>query len=68
MNQINKKIGQNIKRIREQKGMSQGDIFRKLDMDRAYISRVESGLTNPTVETLAKIAWALGVGVDDLIK
>lgn len=68
MNQINKKIGQNIKRIREEKGMSQGDIYRKLDMDRAYISRVESGFTNPTIETLAKIAGALGVGVDDLIK
>ena len=68
MNQINKKIGQNIRRIREEKGMSQGDIYRKLDMDRAYVSRVESGLTNSTVETLAKIAWALGVGVEDLIK
>ena len=68
MNQINKKIGQNIRRIREEKGMSQGDIYRKLDMDRAYVSRVESGLTNPTVDTLAKIAWALGVGVEDLIK
>lgn len=68
MSQISKKLGQNIKRIREGRGMSQGDISRKLDMDRGYISSVENGRKNPTIETLDKIAGALGISVHDLIK
>jgi len=68
MTKISKKLGQNIKRIREEKGMSQGDISRALNMDRGYISGVENGYRNPTITTLEKIANALGVGVDDLMK
>jgi transcriptional regulator with XRE-family HTH domain len=68
MTQISKRLGDNIRRIRQEKGMSQGDISRALDMDRGYISRVEKGIKNPTIDTLSKIANALKVGVDDLIK
>lgn len=68
MNTISSKLGQNLKNIRTKKGISQGDISRKLSMDRGYISSVENGKRNPTLSTLEKIAQALGVGVDDLIK
>jgi transcriptional regulator with XRE-family HTH domain len=68
MNKISKKLGQNLKKIRTQKGISQGDISRKLDMDRGYISRLENGMKNPTLSTIQKIADFLGVGIDDLIK
>ena len=68
MTQISKKLGQNIKRIREEKGMSQGDISRVLNMDRGYISRIESGQKNPTVANLGRIANALGVSIDQLLK
>ena len=68
MNKISKKLGNNIKRIREKKGMTQGDIYRANGMDRGYISRVESGLKNPTISNLEKIAKALGVTPDELLK
>lgn len=68
MNQISKKLGQNIKRIREDKGMSQGDICRALNMDRGYMSRIESGQKNPTLANIEKIAKALGVSIDELLK
>jgi len=68
MKSISSKLGQNLKKIRNKKGISQGDISRKLNMDRGYISSVENGKRNPTLSTLEKIAQALGVGVDDLIK
>lgn len=68
MSQISKKLGDNIKRIREEKGMSQGDISRALNMDRGYISRVESGQKNPTISNIEKIAKALGVSPDKLFK
>ena len=68
MHSISTKLGQNLKKIRNSKGISQGDISRKLNMDRGYISSIENGKKNPTLTTLEKIAGALGVGVDDLIK
>ena len=48
--------------------MTQGDIHRATGMDRGYISRVESGLKNPTIFNLEKIANALGVKPDELLK
>jgi len=68
MAQISKKLGQNIKRIRLKKRMSQGDICRAIDMDRSYMSAIESGKKNVTLVVLEKLANALGVSVDELLK
>ena len=62
------KLGNNLKRIRTKKGISQGDIVRSLGMDRAFISNIENGKTNPTLATIAKLAKALSVPIEDLIK
>jgi transcriptional regulator with XRE-family HTH domain len=62
------KLGKNLKRIRKEKGISQGDIVRSLGMDRAFISNIENGKTNPTLATIAKLAKALGVSVSELTK
>lgn len=61
-----KNFAKNMKSIREAKGMSQGDIHRATDIERAYISTLEAGKQNPTLETVEKIAKALGVKVGDL--
>ena len=63
-----KKLGDNIKRIRLAKDMTQGDLCRKLEVDRAYMSNIESGKKNPTLSTITNIAKALGVSVDQLLK
>lgn len=68
MNNSAKKLGNNMKRIRLEKGMSQGDICRRLGLDRSYISNVESGNKNPTLATIEKIAKALTVKVKDLLE
>ena len=62
------KLGNNMKRIRTKKGISQGDIARTLVLGRGYISNIENGKTNPTLATIAKLAKALGVPIEDLIK
>ena len=62
------KLGKNIKRIRERKQMSQGDICRALGFDRAQMSNIEAGKGNPTLSTIEKIAQALGVANDELLK
>ena len=68
MNEASKQLGKNLKRIRTEKDISQGDIARELDVSRGYISTIENGKTNPTLSTIAKIAKALGVTNDELLK
>jgi len=48
--------------------MTQGDLCRKLEIDRAYMSNVENGNKNPTLATIEKIANALDVSIDELMK
>ncbi len=68
MVEISSKLGQNLKRIRIKKKMSQGDIARALDVHRAYVSGIENGKRNPTLATSQKLADALGVSADELLK
>jgi DNA-binding XRE family transcriptional regulator len=62
------KLGLNLKRIRTKKGISQGDIARDLEVSRGFISTIENGKTNPTLATIAKLAKAVRVSVDELLK
>ncbi len=62
------KLGKAVKRVREQKKMSQGDICRATGFDRAYMSNIEAGKGNPTLVTIEKIASALGVPIDKLLQ
>ncbi len=62
-----KKLGENLKKLRLKKKMSQGDISRKLGVDRAYISSIENGRMNPTLSTLEKISGVLKVSIKDLV-
>jgi transcriptional regulator with XRE-family HTH domain len=54
-------IGQRIRQLREQKGLSQGDLEAATGLLRGYISRVENGHTVPSLETLERFAAALDV-------
>ncbi|PJE73662.1 MAG: DNA-binding protein [Candidatus Terrybacteria bacterium CG10_big_fil_rev_8_21_14_0_10_41_10] len=68
MIEISTKLGQNLKRIRTAKRLSQGAIARKLEVHRAYISGIENGKRNPTLATIQKLAVAIGISADELIK
>ena len=66
---LNNKIAQNLKKLRAKKGLSLEKIARLADLSLNIIVKVENGVNiNPTIDTLTKIAKALEVGVDDLIK
>jgi transcriptional regulator with XRE-family HTH domain len=54
-------IGERLKALREQKKLSQGDIEKRTGLLRCYISRAENGHSVPAIETLEKIARAMGV-------
>ena len=54
-------LGQRLKKLRESKQLSQGDIEKRTGLLRCYTSRVENGRTVPSVGTLEKYARALDV-------
>jgi transcriptional regulator with XRE-family HTH domain len=54
-------IGERLRQLREQKGLSQGDFENASGFLRCYISRVENGHTVPSLETLERFAAALDV-------
>jgi len=68
MREISTKLGKNLKRIRTNRNMSQGDIAKALSVHRAYISGIENGKRNPTLATIQKLAEALRVSADELLK
>jgi transcriptional regulator with XRE-family HTH domain len=59
--QLSLEIGTRVRTLREQKQFSQGDVEKRSGLLRHYISRVENGRTMPEVDTLQKLARALGV-------
>ena len=62
-------IAKNIKKHRKEKGLSQDKLSRLADVSHATIIKIESGgIQSPTIDTVQKIAKALGVDVNDLIK
>jgi len=62
-------IAKNIKKYRKEKGLSQDKLSRLADVSHATIIKIESGgIQSPTIDTVQKIAKALGVDVNDLIK
>jgi transcriptional regulator with XRE-family HTH domain len=52
-------VADRIRKLREAKQLSQGDLERRTGLLRCYISRVENGVTVPSIETLQKIMHAL---------
>jgi transcriptional regulator with XRE-family HTH domain len=62
-------IAKNIKKYRKERGLSQDKLARLADVAHATIIKIESGgIQSPTIDTVQKIAKALGVGLEDLTK
>ncbi|WP_298547110.1 RstR family transcriptional repressor [uncultured Aquimarina sp.] len=60
-------FGDNLKKIRAEKDISQGDLAKMIDVHATHISRYERNLTSPTIDVAKKIADALEVSTDTLI-
>lgn len=56
--------GQIIEDARKKAKISQAELARRIGSDRSYISRVESGQTEPKVSTFYRIMNALGCRID----
>lgn len=69
MKNTENKLGDKIKKLRKEVGISQDGLSKKADLAFYTIAKIESGSTpNPSIDTVKKIAGALDVTVDELIK
>lgn len=62
-------IGENLKKFRLKAGLSQDVLSKRADLAFHTISKIEAGATpNPTIDTVKKLADALGVSLDEIMK
>jgi len=67
MEDVRKIVGRNVRRLREEAGLSQEKLALEAELDRTYVSGVERGVRNPTVTVVARIAKALKTDPDRLL-
>lgn len=65
---ISVKFGKRVKELRLKKKMSQGGLAKILGVHPTYISGIERGVRNMALKNIEKLANALGVKIDELIK
>ncbi len=64
-----RRLGKMLKACREKKGMTQVQLAKRAKVTQAYVAMLEAGVKiNPSLATLKRIAKALGVPVEQLLK
>jgi transcriptional regulator with XRE-family HTH domain len=61
-------FGRRVRELRKERGLSQVELAAKVGIDRSYMGFLERGERNPSLEVIAKIAEALSVTPDELLK
>ena len=67
-NTVRRVIGANIRAAREESGLTQTKLAEMIGINRPYLSRIESGIHNPSVNMLVKIADGLDVPIATLFE
>jgi len=61
-------LGQNLRRRREARELTQEKLAERASLDPTYISGIERGRRNPGIKNVAKLAKALGFTTAELLK
>ena len=64
---VRRRVAQNMKRLRAERGLSQEELAERSGLHRTYISGVERGVRNPTLTVIDKIATAFNVRLAELV-
>lgn len=64
---IQKKLGETIRNLRKDNGLTQEQLALNTKMDLTSINEIENGKRNPSLKTLGKIAKALSVSISTLL-
>lgn len=66
--EIREIFAKNLRERRQAKGLSQEELAYLADIDRTYVSSLERAVYSPSIDVLDRLARALGVGPDELIR
>jgi transcriptional regulator with XRE-family HTH domain len=61
------RIGRSIRNVRTDRNLTQEQVFLAVPLNRAYYQQIESGVANPSLNTLLRIARVIGVRITDLL-
>lgn len=61
-------LGENVRRLRVQKNLTQQQLAKKIQVRSPWISDVETAKTNATIDNIERLARALGATVADLLR
>jgi len=66
--QIRRALGQAIRRHRERLQLTQEKLAEKAELHRTYLADIERGTRNPSIESVRRIAFALGIPISELFR
>ncbi|MGB9860066.1 MAG: helix-turn-helix transcriptional regulator [Moorellaceae bacterium] len=61
------KLGNNLKQLREKRGLRQEDVAKMVGVERTTVANWERGAKQPSLETLVKLSQLFGVSLDELV-
>lgn len=62
------KIGKHLRKIRESKGISQESLSLKAGYYRTYVGKIEQGQYSPSLHTIWRLSYTLGLSLSDFFK
>ena len=68
MENISTRFGKRVKKIRVEKELSQGDLAKIVNVHPTDISGIERGKRNMSLKNIERLAKALGVSIEELMK
>lgn len=65
---VKERLGVRLRTLRKAQGLSQEAFAATCGLDRTYVSGIERGVRNPSLEILERLALALSISVSELLK
>jgi transcriptional regulator with XRE-family HTH domain len=66
--EMRRRVGLNLQRLRRDKGLSQEELAHRARVHQTYLSGVEGGKRNPSIDVLGRVVAALGVDIEELFR
>lgn len=67
MYKVNERFAENLRKVRKQKGISQEELAARAGLDLTTVNELENGNREPMLNTIVKLAKALGVSPKQLL-
>lgn len=65
---VRARVGLRLRGLRERRGLTQAQLAARAELSHKFVGEIERGTANPTVDTLAGLAEALGVEIAELFE